>query len=66
MITRTFETVEGHSVSIDFIEEGQCSHDDVEYIKIDCLGCPPVWLCSKCGKKFNEKALLELQQNYPK
>ncbi|WP_228287347.1 MULTISPECIES: hypothetical protein [Acinetobacter calcoaceticus/baumannii complex] len=65
MITRIFETTEGHSVSIDVMEDGKCSHDEVEYLKIESLGGPPVWLCSKCGKKLNEKEFLELQQKLP-
>lgn len=65
MIRRIFKTTDGQSVSIDVIEEDQCRHDDVEYLKIESLGGPPVWLCSKCGKKFNEKKFLELQQMHP-
>jgi transposase-like protein len=65
MIKRIFKTTEGQSISIDFIEEEPCRHDHVEYLKIESLGGAPVWLCSKCGRKFNEKEFLELQQAHP-
>ncbi|WP_151743016.1 MULTISPECIES: hypothetical protein [unclassified Acinetobacter] len=63
MIKKHFETIKGQSVFIDVPNEAPCRHDEVEFLNAESLGCPPIWVCSKCGKEFNENEFLKLQQS---
>ena len=63
MIKKHFETIKGQSISIDVSNEAPCIHDDVEFLNVESLGYPPIWVCFKCGKEFNENEFLKLQQS---
>ncbi|AQZ81578.1 hypothetical protein BUM88_08130 [Acinetobacter calcoaceticus] len=57
MTKRYFETLTGEVLSVEVSHESPCSHKTAEYLRIDSLGHSSIWMCSKCGHKFNESQL---------
>ncbi|WP_284089015.1 hypothetical protein [Acinetobacter pittii] len=64
MAKRYFETLTGEVLSVEVSENSSCSHKTVDYSRIDSLGQSSIWVCSKCGNKFNENQLEALKEEH--
>lgn len=52
-----FETVTGEVLEYEDIEEIPCRHKNIEYSRIESIEHLSIWICSKCGKRFNQSQL---------
>ncbi len=52
-----FETVTGEVLEYEDIEEIPCRHKRIEYLRIESIEHLSIWICSKCGKRFNKSQL---------
>lgn len=58
-----YETLTGEVQEFEVADDKTpCRHKNIELYNYECIGQSPIWICTKCGEKFNKSQLEDLQK----